>query len=306
MIGRRDILLWGLVAGCSRKEDARAAEPLPPQLAKPGKPAVRGEMNLLEWEFEGVVPRVAVLVPAWGAADATYPVVVALHGRGEARKAPAEGALGWPRDYALVRAIKRMSAPPLASADAEGFITKEHLAQMNRELVEKAFGGLIVVCPYLPDIDLTSASDALGYGEFVVNTLLPRVRRETPSLTGSASTGIDGVSLGGAAALRIGLAHPNVFGAVGGLQPAIQQSEAGEYTDLVRAARAKNPSQKLRILTSEKDYFRQAIQKLSQSLNTASQAHEYLDVPGPHDYIFNRGPGSLELLRFQMRSLSPR
>ena len=306
MFGRRDILLWALVAGCSRKEDARAAEPLEPQLAKPGKTAVRGEVKLLEWEFEGAFPRAAVLVPAWGAADTKYPVVVALHGRGEARTSPKEGALGWPRDYALVRAIKRVASPPLTSADAEGFITKDHLAEMNRELAEKPFGGLIVVCPYLPDIDLTAATDALAYGQFVVETLLPRVHRETPSLADSASTGIDGISLGGAAALRIGFAHPNVFGAVGALQPAIQQNEAAEYTDLVRAARAKNAAQKLRILTSEKDYFRQPIQKLSQSLFTAGQKHEYVDVPGPHDYIFNRGPGSLELLRFHARALAQR
>ena len=300
------MVLWTLLAGCSRKEDARAAEPVEPLLAKPGKAAARGEMRLLEWQFDGVASRAAVLVPAWEPGDAKYPVVIALHGRGEAQKSPKEGAMGWPRDYALVRAIRRVCAPPLVKADFEGFVTTPHLAEVNRDLRERPFRGLIVVCPYLPDIDLTTPAESLAYGTFVVNTLLPRVRRETPALTDAASTGIDGVSLGGAAALRIGFANPKVFGAVGGLQPAIQESEAAEFTELVRSARLQNPAQKLRLLTSEKDYFRAPIARLSQSLKAAGLAHEYADVPGPHDYVFNRGPGSLELLLFHARSLAAR
>ncbi len=114
-------------------------------------------------------------------------------------KPPKEGAMGWPRDYALVRAIRRVCAPPLLTADFESFVTPARLAEANRDLSARPFPGLIVVCPHLPDIDLTTPADSLAYGSFVVNTLLPRVRKETPALTNAASTGIDGVSLGGAA-----------------------------------------------------------------------------------------------------------
>ena len=49
-----------------------------------------------------------VILPAGGdrgaSSPARWPLVVALHGRGEALKSPRDGAMGWARDYALVRA----------------------------------------------------------------------------------------------------------------------------------------------------------------------------------------------------------
>ena len=61
---------------------------------------------------------------------------------------------------------------------------------------------------------------------------------------------------------------------------------------------------KLRLLTSHEDYFHDAIVGVSQAWKTAGVAHDFADLPGPHDYIFNRGPGSIELLLFQDRSLA--
>jgi hypothetical protein len=37
---------------------------------------------------------------------------------------------------------------------------------------------------------------------------------------------------------------------------------------------------------------------------TAGIAHDFAEVVGPHDYSFNRGPGSIELLLWHDRALS--
>ena len=266
-----------------------------------------GSVTLVEWQYSGVPrsgpTRAVVLVPAWGSPSARYPVVVALHGRGEAVKPPAEGAMGWARDYAMTRAFDRLRVPPLTSDDYEGFADLDRMASLNASLREKPFGGVIVACPHVPDMDWSDGAGVRAVGRFVTDLLLPQVRREMPALTAPESTGIDGVSMGGALALRIGLTNPDVFGAVGSLQAAIHEDDANELTELARAARARRPAMKLRLLTSHDDYFRAAIARTSEVWRAAGVAHDFADVPGPHDYVFNRGPGSIELLTWHDRAL---
>jgi hypothetical protein len=264
-------------------------------------------VRVLTWDL-GPQPwgnaRAAVVVPTWGGDDARFPVVVALHGRGESVKAPAEGAMGWPRDYALVRAVDRLRAPPLRDADYEGFVDPARMAEANASLAARPFGGLIVACPWLPDVRPAATGDVRTYGRYLIDVLLPRVRRETPALTSPEATGIDGVSLGGMLALRIGLTASGEFGAVGGIQAAFDGGQNAEWTALAQAARAHRPGLKLRLLTSHDDYFRDPILSVSQAWRAAGVAHDFADVPGPHDYVFNRGPGSIELLTWHDRNLA--
>ncbi|MGH7271124.1 MAG: alpha/beta hydrolase-fold protein [Polyangiaceae bacterium] len=230
--------------------------------------------------------------------------MVALHGRAEALKSPLEGAMGWPRDYALVRAIDRLRAPPLREADYEGLVEPDHLIEVNDALAKRPFGGVIVACPWLPDVHPAATGDISAYRSFITSTLLPRVHRETPSYSSSGATGIDGVSLGGVVALRIGLTCPDTFGAVSGIQPAIARGQEGAWVSLAQAARARQPEMNLRLVTSHDDDFREPIEILSRAWTDAGVAHDFANLPGPHDYIFNRGPGSIELLLWQDRVLS--
>jgi len=105
-------------------------------------------------------------------------------------------------------------------------------------------------------------------------------------------------------ALRIGLTSPEAFGAVGAIQPAIGNGQSAEWTALAQGARARRPDLKLRLLTSHEDYFHEAIVGVSRAWNVAGVSHDFADVIGPHDYVFNRGPGSLELLLWHDRVLS--
>jgi hypothetical protein len=264
-------------------------------------------VQLLEWDL-GAQPwgaaRAAVLVPKWGEPSDRFPVVVALHGRGEALKRPVDGALGWPRDYALVRAFDRVRAPPLVPADYEGLVEPRRLAETNAGLARHPFEGVIVACPSMPDVRPAATGDVAAYARFVLDVLLPHVHRDTPALTSAEATGIDGVSLGGVTALRIGLSAPDVFGAVGGIQPALSDGQTGEWTALALAARARRPGLKLRLVTSLDDYFRDPVYALSRAWDSAGVAHDFADLPGPHDYVFNRGPGSIDLLLWHDSALA--
>jgi enterochelin esterase-like enzyme len=130
------------------------------------------------------------------------------------------------------------------------------------------------------------------------------VRRSTPAFASPEATGIDGVSLGGVVALRIGLTSPEAFGAIGGIQPAFANGQSAEWTALAQGARARRPELKLRLITSHEDYFHEAIVGVSRAWIAAGVPHDFADLPGPHDYVFNRGPGSIELLLWHDRVLS--
>jgi iron(III)-salmochelin esterase len=301
LLGRRAVVLGVATAfACSRSEGLAGGSPPAP---------VSPNVKVVQWDL-GPQPwgpgRAAVLVPTWGSADDRFPVVLALHGRGEAVKSPVEGALGWPRDYALVRAYDRMRAPPLRDADYEGLSEPARVAETNAALAKRPFGGLVVVCPWLPDVHSASTADVTPFARFLFDVLLPRVRRETPARATAEATGIDGVSLGGVIALRIGLSYPEAFGAVGGIQPAFGDGQDSDWTALALEARARRPGQRLRLLTSHEDYFHDVVAGVDRAWSAAGIVHDFADVVGPHDYIFNRGPGSLELLFWNDRALRDR
>lgn len=180
------------------------------------------------------------------------------------------------------------------------------MAMQNADLARRPFGGLIVVCPWLPDVHPAATADISAYTRFLIDVLLPRVRRETPALSDSSATGIDGVSLGGIIGMRIGLSNPELFGAVGGIQPALSDGQGADWTALGAAARARRPDLRLRLLTSKDDYFHDVIVAVDRAWTAAGITHDFADVVGPHDYIFNRGPGSIELLLWNDRALRDR
>lgn len=204
-LSRRAVLLGGCAAAfhCSRRDggpSGATAHPSTPRREQ--TPALveggRGTTKLLEWSFPDQEPeRAAVVVPAWEGPNARFPTVVALHGRGEALKPPSDGAMGWPRDYELVRAVRRLCAPPLTKDDFEDLIDDRALAAENEVLARTPYRGLIAACPYVPDLDLRRLGPIDAFGRFLLDVLVPRVRAEAPAVPSPEATGIDGVSLGG-------------------------------------------------------------------------------------------------------------
>jgi hypothetical protein len=314
-VTRRELLAslgsLAALAACSRRDApvpslslAATVAPLPPPQVDAAPP--RGRTRLLTWTLpeRGVNGEAAILIPDDGGDVDRWPLVVALHGRGEALKSPPDGAMGWIHDYGLDHAITRVSNPPLGEDDVQGFVDPERLATYNRWLGARPFGGLVVVCPYLPDTNLRSHADLADYARYLADVVVPRARRELPVFSAPESTGIDGVSLGGAVALRTGFARPDTFGAVGAVQPALAEDQTQEWVELAKAARARRHGLPLRLTTSHDDVYNQVITHVSQALRGAGVSHDFADVPGPHDYPFNRGPGAIELLLWHDRVLS--
>lgn len=318
VLGRRSFLLGLSLTGCSRCERSSAAgaagAPGPSATVLPtvvpDEPPIpdsgvgtRGQVKTATWTL-GSDGRAVTIAPAWTSPDERLPLLFALHGRGEAVKGPDLGVMGWPKDYALLRAIERVCAPPLTTNDFESFVEPRRLEQHNVALTKRQFAGVVIVCPYSPDVDLRKPAQIREYAEYLTKIVMPRAKKELPVLDAPASTGIDGVSLGGALSLRIGLGNPDLFGAIGTLQPAIGEDQVGELVNLASAARARNPQLYLRLVTSKDDYFKRAIKATSQAWTGAGIRHDFEDLPGPHDYPFNRGPGAIELLLWHDRLLA--
>jgi enterochelin esterase-like enzyme len=323
-LSRRAVLgtVASLGIGCSKSEPRverpeAAPAATPPVVsavpsAPPTKLAAAAADGFVEKElvFDStpVGPEKAVaIIPQWGEPGQRFPLLIALHGRGESVRGVDVGAHGWMRDYELGRAITRLRSPPLTREDFKGFVDENRLARINASLVERPFRGLIVVCPWVPDLftdrDRTNLDAAIPYTRFVVEQLLPRAEAETPALRDRESTGIDGVSLGGRVALVVGFASPSRFGALGTLQAAIQESEPATLARRARDAIIDAQKLRLRLVTSDQDYFRGAIGQLHVALQGAGIEHEHLVIPGPHDYAFNRGPGGVEMLLWHDRVL---
>jgi enterochelin esterase-like enzyme len=286
------------------------AVPLPaaPVASAGASPRPSGALREVTWHFDSTpfgASEVVVAIPTDGAPDARWPVLVAFHGRGESLRGAKRGARGWIDDYTLPKTTRRLSAPPLTGDDMLGMVTEAHLADLNGALSAVPFRGLIVVCPFLPDVLRGGRGEADGkqLARFIVEEVLPRVYRETPAIGTAASTGVDGVSLGGRAALFVGLERPEAFGAVGALQPALDSEEAVRFSQLAEDARTKNPALALRLLTSDEDYFLEPTQVLSKALTAHGVPHRLDVVSGTHSYEFNRGPGGYEMLLFHDRAL---
>ena len=232
-----------------------------------------------------------------------WPLLVALHGRGEAGRGLAAGAHGWRDDYGLDAIRARLEKPPLVAADAADMLPDDRLQAMNASLSANPWAGLIVACPYTPVPTGRDIASAAPFGRFVASALIPKVGE----LAGAApsAVGIDGVSMGGRYALQLGLSQPEVFSAVGALQPAIREDEAGDFAELARGAQARRP-QTIRLVSSDEDPFLGPTRKLAEALAKRGVPHRLIVTGGPHDYSWNRGPGGLELLMFHERVLRGR
>ena len=281
------------------------ALPPPPRLDPPAPPGIT--VRTIAFGLAQGGPQQAVVVtPVGGAANARYPLLVALGGLGETRRGLVAGAAGWVKDYWLDRAMKRLAAPPLTRADFQDFVDPARLAAINASLAARPYRGLVVACPFTPDLWTQRSLDNAGpFARFVTERLLPRVRAEAPVERAPAATGIDGVSLGGRLSLLVALAEPGAFGAVGVTQGAFEPDEVAEVSQRAVTALHRG-GLRLRLLTTDKDFYRDPIEALHTALAEAGAAHDHLDLPGPHGYPFNRGPGAIEMLLWHDRVLRGR
>ncbi len=232
-----------------------------------------------------------------------YPILIALHGAGEAD--PERGYLGWATLYDLPHAFEGLMRGHVSASDYRRFVRDPHLAYVNDSLRTAHFRGVMVVTPYVPDVggEEVSSAEMRAIGDWLAGPLVDAVRERFDGAARTREgTGIDGVSMGGRVALEVGLSHPDVFGAVEGIQPAVRGREDALAALATEAARAQQ--QRVRLLTSDEDPFVWSTRRLSSALVERRLTHTLTVVPGPHDYAFNRGPAGLEMLLFHDRALA--
>jgi hypothetical protein len=240
-----------------------------------------------------------VLVPPNASALGT---IIALHGRGESTRGLDAGAHGWQKDYELGLIHERLMHAPITSQDVKGFLDENRLAKINASLASNPFNGLVVACPYSPNLGKPTADEAQPFARFLTDSLLPKVAELTGAPRGRERTGIDGVSMGGRLALLAGLSHPEVFSSVGAMQPQIEVREAEWLAELAKRANQKHKVA-LRLVSSAEDPFLDSVQAFSAALDDAGVEHRKIITSGPHDYIWNKGPGGCEMLVFHERVL---
>ena len=243
--------------------------------------------------------RALVLVPP---SPRPLPVLVALHGRGESGRGLEVGAKAWRNDYNLDQLDEKLRTGSLTSGDLGDMVLDARLGRLNDSLKKNPYEGLVVACPYTPDLKDRSAKGAASFAQFVRDSLLPRAQTESKSLTTREATGIDGVSMGGRLALLVGFMHADIFGAVGALQPAIKVDEAEMFALMAKRA-THDKKIDIRLVSSEGDPFLAAVRALSKALEDVNVKHDLVVTPGPHDYAWNRGPGGVEMLLWHERVL---
>lgn len=274
-------------------------------LASAQSPPRPSSLRTVVWDFPQTPVgrmRAVVMLPARAAPGVRLPLLVALHGWGETLRGVERGAFGWSRDYELGASDRELRMPALRREAFLGHVDGGRLARLRRDLAARPYQGLAVVAPFTPDVlDADAGALQQSFERWLVEALVPRARRELPVRGERAATGIDGVSLGGLHALEIGLAHPEVFGVVGALQPAVR-GRIGRV--LARYAPSPSrPAQRVRLVTSHGDVYRRDVAALAEALRARGVEHELRVVAGPHDYVFNRGPGGVEMLLFHDRAL---
>ncbi|MGH7293979.1 MAG: alpha/beta hydrolase [Polyangiaceae bacterium] len=262
MIGRR-----GLLAGAAT---ALATLRAPRALAGTGPDWHPRELDVREIRVDGAQSRLFVLAtPRHLESYQRAPLVVLLHGLGECADERA-GAWAWLERYGLGTSYDRLRAAG-------------------------TMRGLVFACPYMPDLPIADPTAFDAYARWLVETVVPRARREAPvAFDLPARTYLGGCSLGGHFSLEVLLRRPAAFGAWAGVQTAVGPA-AGERYAARLAAAGPRP---LLVETRSEDPFRSGNEAIDRGLTRAGAHHAFLELPGPHDQPWLRRVGTAHMLQW--------
>lgn len=262
--------------------------------------------ELLDLEFEQepqLARRCRVVVPR-GSFEEPLPVLVLLHGLAETRD-PGVAVDAWLSLYGLAGAWQRLRAGKTGCDKQKSFSDAEARI-LDEALVKRPFRGMVVACPFMPNPHAFhggSRAMLAGYAKWLRDALLPQVRGRIPKASHSRdATGIAGVSLGGFAALELGLRAPDVFATVGTVQGAFGAGMAQNYARQIAELDPKS----LRgayVATSAEDPYRAANERLYRELGLRGVPARLSVRRGPHSQAWLREIGTLETLLWHDRAL---
>lgn len=197
------------------------------------------------------------------------PLLVLLHGLGETGDERA-GAWAWLERYGLGTSYDRLRAAG-------------------------TMRGLVIACPYMPDLPIADPGAFDRYARWIVETVVPRAHREAPvAFDRPGLTYLGGCSLGGHFALEVLRRHPGDFAAWGGVQTAIHEAAGARYA----AVLAGTGPHALLVETSTGDPFRAGNAALARALAQASIERTFVELPGPHDQPWLRHSGTAAMLQW--------
>lgn len=252
------------------------------------------------------VRRAAVLAPTHLPPGTKAPTLVLLHGFGEAKAGHEVGTFAWLDRYGLGTSYARLRSPPVASVFKRRDLTEPRAAEINRRLETRPFRGMVLVCPFTPNVwsfkSTAGALDALS--SFVTGELLDRVSAEiSVADTSPARTAIDGCSLGGFVSIELFVRAPARYAALGVIQPAVGGRQVAAYADAV-AARPDGPPP-VHVESSVGDPYLAVSRELAAALVKRGVSCDLIVPPGPHDQPFLRDVGTLEMLLWHDSVLNP-
>lgn len=264
------------------------------------------DLKIVDWEFDDAPPfkrRALVAVPTHLADGDKVPVLVLLHGLGEAKQGPDAGVFAWLDRYGLGSSYARLRHLPLASTSKRKDLTDARAQQLNDELGKKPFGGLVLVCPFTPNVwSFKSTESALDhFATFVRGPLLERVAREVPQAD-TTRVGLDGCSLGGFVAVEVAKRKPEGWRSFGVVQPAIAERKVGDYAEMLAGVASAHRT-RLHVESSTYDPYLRVSKLLHEAILAKGQQSEFIAPPGPHDQPFLRDVGTIEMLMFHDRAL---
>jgi pimeloyl-ACP methyl ester carboxylesterase len=278
-------------------------------LFSPRAHASDGEFTRVELDAggaSGFSTRALALVPP-NVASTGQRLLVLLHGYGP--RTDELAMRSWQKDYGVERAHRRLREPPVRRLyETVRYLTDRRIAEIGRELAERAFEGMTLLCPVVPAPYFRSRSAPLfeAYSRWLVEHLVPTARTELGVSEDARRTGLAGVSMGGQFALEALARHPDAFGAVSGALAAIDKKTARRYGARVAAALSRNDPPRLQLLTATRDSYFEGNETLRVALEQRNVKLEFRAPFGPHNAGWMREVGSLELLLFMDRALGPR
>jgi iron(III)-salmochelin esterase len=286
------------------KESTRAASPATPTepvVEKiPGYKVPAEYLTLPSKHFSQNITAISLPPDYEKHPDKTYPLVIVFGGAGECAKSPRQGALAWMHYYKTDEAAVALASNHLNADHFRGLATPSNIRDFNNRLRSKPYKGVVLACPASPLLSPQMGPEFPEYEAYIIEELIPALKKQYR--IAPKSIGVDGVSMGGSRSMYYGFKYPEIFSSVGSVQGAFGPY-IDVYKDLVTWNAGTLRKRQIQLVTSDKDVMAASVLRLHQMLVANRIPHAYLVLSGPHDYIFNQGPGALSLLMFHDHAL---
>jgi enterochelin esterase-like enzyme len=129
------------------------------------------------------------------------------------------------------------------------------------------------------------------YTQILLTEIMPRIEKDYNVSRKAQDRAIAGLSMGGAQTLSIGLGHPELFGWVGGLSPALVMLDPDMAKAYPAIEAKKGPQHKwIYFMCGTEDGLIKGSVQLKEYLDSKNVKAEFVKMPGAHTWpVFRRG-----------------